>query len=86
VAEVKATNQRTMAALDLTTAMTDALSLGRQGVGVGDPQLMTAAENQLRRIQSKTLDYLPQDDLGSNPLAEAHKQCEEEIDEQSTAP
>jgi hypothetical protein len=73
------TNRRTIGALNLITPMTDALGMARAGVAGTNSEWLTESENQLRRIQSRMLNYLPQGDLGSNANVDTMKECKENL-------
>lgn len=75
----KETNTRTVSLLNLGTSFLDAMEDARRGIAGSQSDMITDADNQVRRIQSRTLDFLPTADLGGNPLKAAIKECEAEL-------
>lgn len=73
-------NRRTNGAFNLITPMLDALAMARAGVAGSNSAYLSESENRLRRIESRSLNYLPSGDLGSNPGVEAMKECEAELE------
>ncbi len=73
------TNTRTIGLLNLGTSFLDAMEDARRGIAGGSSAMITDADNQVRRIQSRTLDFLPTADLGGDPLKAAIKECEAQL-------
>ena len=75
------TYHRTMGALGLITPMTDALALGRAGIAGQNSAWITDADNKLRQLQSQALNFMPQEDLGGDPLRQAINDCKKELNQ-----